>query len=234
MTNREDEVADVVVIGSGPSGGVVTHTLAARGFRVVCLEQGDWVNPTDYPANYPEWELLIQKQWAHDPNDRGLPADYPLDVSDSDMRPVMFNAVGGSSIYYGAEWPRLLPSDFRVRTLDGVADDWPITYADLAPYNDRIDAFIGVSGLGGDPAYPDGLDYPLPPHPLGKAGRKAAAGMNALGWHWWPGTNAIPSQKFKELSQCARWGTCEWGCRKARRLPPTSHSGRMPCGRARP
>jgi hypothetical protein len=80
------------------------------------------------------------------------------------------------------------------------------------PYNDRIDAFIGVSGLGGDPAYPEGLDYPLPPHPLGKAGRKAAAGMNALGWHWWPGTNAIPSQKFKELSQCARWGTCEWGC----------------------
>jgi choline dehydrogenase-like flavoprotein len=36
--------------------------------------------------------------------------------------------------------------------------------------------------------------------------------MNRLGWHWWPGTNAIPSQKFKELSQCARWGTCEWGC----------------------
>ena len=212
MTNHEDELADVVVIGSGPSGGVVTHTLAVQGFRVTCLEQGDWVNPTDYPANYPEWELLIQKQWAHDPNERQLPADYPLDVADSDMWPVMFNAVGGSSIYYGAEWPRLLPSDFRVRTLDGVADDWPITYADLAPYNDRIDAFIGVSGLGGDPAYPEGLDYPLPPHPIGKAGRKAAAGMNTLGWHWWPGTNAIPSQKFKELSQCARWGTCEWGC----------------------
>ena len=95
MTNHEEEVADVVVIGSGPSGGVVTHTLATRGFRVVCLEQGDWVNPTDYPANQPEWELLIQAQWAHDPNARRLPADYPLDVSDSDMWPVMFNAVGG-------------------------------------------------------------------------------------------------------------------------------------------
>ncbi len=212
MANHEDEVVDVVVIGSGPSGGVVTYTLAARGFKVVCLEQGDWVSPADYPANYPEWELLIQKQWAHDPNERRLPADFPLEVSDSDMWPVMFNAVGGSSIFYGAEWPRLLPSDFRVRALDGVGDNWPITYANLAPYNDRIDAFIGVSGLGGDPAYPEGLDYPLPPHPLGKAGRKAAEGMNALGWHWWPGTNAIPSQKFKELSQCARWGTCEWGC----------------------
>lgn len=212
MASHENEIADVVVIGSGPSGGVVTHTLAARGFNVVCLEQGDWVSSSDFPANFPEWELLIQRQWAHDPNIRRLPSDYPLEVSDSDLGPVMFNAVGGSSIYYGAEWPRLMPSDFRVRTLDGVADDWPISYADLAPYNDRIDAFIGVSGVGGDPAYPEGLDYPLPPHPIGKAGRKAAQGMNELGWHWWPGSNAIASQKFKDLSQCARWGTCEWGC----------------------
>lgn len=128
------------------------------------------------------------------------------------MTPVMFNAVGGSSIYYGAEWPRLLPSDFRVKTLDGVADDWPITYEDLAPYYDEVDGFIGVAGLGGDTAYPPGLDYPLPPHPLGKMGRKAAKAANDLGWHWWPGTNAIASQKFKELAQCARRGVCEWGC----------------------
>lgn len=207
-----NEIADVVVVGAGPAGSVVTHTLAERGFSVVCLEQGDWVNPTDYPANNPEWELQIQNQWAHDPNVRRLPSDYPVGVESSDMWPVMFNAVGGSSIYYGAEWPRLLPSDFRVRTLDGVADDWPITYQDLAPYYDAVDRFIGVSGVGGDTAYPPGLDYPLPPNPIGKAGRRAAMAANKLGWHWWPGTNAIPSQKFKELAQCARWGTCEWGC----------------------
>ena len=128
------------------------------------------------------------------------------------MWPVMFNAVGGSSIYYGAEWPRLLPSDFRVKTLDGVGDDWPITYNDLKPYHDEVDEFIGVSGVGGDTAYPEGLDYPLPPHPLGKPGMKAAAAANELGWHWWPGTNAIPSQKNKTLEQCGRWGVCEWGC----------------------
>ncbi|GLP76697.1 choline dehydrogenase [Mycobacterium antarcticum] len=206
------EIVDVLVIGAGPSGAVVTHTAAVAGLSVVCLEQGDWVNPSDFPANFPEWELLIQHDWAHDPNVRALPSDYPVDVEDSDMWPVMFNAVGGSSIYYGAEWPRLLPSDFRVKTLDGVADDWPISYNDLKPYHDEVDEFIGVAGVGGDTAYPEGLEYPLPPHPLGKPGMKAAEAANKLGWHWWPGTNAIASQKHKTLEQCGRWGVCEWGC----------------------
>ncbi len=211
MVNLPDR-ADVLVIGAGPSGSVVSHTLATRGFSVVCLEQGDWVNPSDFPANHPEWELLIQERWHHDPNVRRLPSDYPTDITDSDMSPVMFNAVGGSSIFYGAEWPRLMPSDFRVRTVDGVCDDWPISYQDLAPYYDEVDAFIGVSGLGGDPAYPEGLDYPQPPHPIGRGGRKAAAAANALGWHWWPGAQAISTHRFKSLEGCGRWGTCEFGC----------------------
>jgi choline dehydrogenase-like flavoprotein len=210
-----EEVCDVLVVGSGPSGAVVSHKLSADGFDVICLEQGGWVNATDYPANHPEWELLIQSQWAHDPNLRQLPSDYPLNVSDSELAPVMFNAVGGSSIYFGAQWPRLLPSDFKVRSLDGIADNWPITYQELCPHYDRVDQLVGVSGLEGNPAYPPGLTFPLPPHPIGKAGMAAARGLNSLGWHWWPGTNAIPSQKFKELSQCARWGTCEWGCPEA-------------------
>jgi len=203
---------DVVVIGSGPSGAVVSHTLATKGFSVTCLEQGDWVGSNEFPANDPEWELLIQHRWSHDPNVRKLPADYPLDVADSDMWPVMFNAVGGSSIYYGAEWPRLLPSDYRVKTLDGVCDDWPISYRDVEPFNQAVDRFLGVSGVDGDPAYPSGLAYPQPPMPIGKAGRRAAKGMNALGWHWWPGANAIPSQKHGDLEACVRYGTCEWGC----------------------
>ncbi len=204
--------ADVVVVGAGPSGAIVTHRLAAAGYNVVCLEQGDWVNPDDYPANSPEWELLIQQKWAHDPSLRKLPADYPTNADESDLSPVMFNGVGGSTIMFGGQWLRLLPSDFRVRTLDGVADDWPIDYRELAPFHDVVDQHIGVSGLGGDPAYPDGLDYPLPPLPLAAVGRKLAAGANSLGWHWWPGSNAIPSARFKDLARCARRGVCEFGC----------------------
>lgn len=203
---------DVVVVGAGPSGAIVSRTLAERGFSVLCLEQGDWVNPSDYPANNPEWELQVQNQWSHDPNIRRLPADYPLDVSNSDMQPVMYNAVGGSTIFYGGQWIRLLPSDFLVRSLDGVAADWPISYDDLHPYYSDLEQFIGVSGLSGDPCYPPGIEYPYPPHPLGKVGLTAARAANSLGWHWWPGTHSIAVAKRKSLAGCARWGVCEWGC----------------------
>lgn len=204
--------ADVLVVGAGPSGAIVAHTLAGAGFSTVVLEQGDWINPTDYPGSKPEWELLCQQQWHHDPNVRRRPSDYPLDVANSDMHPVMFNAVGGGSIHYAADWPRLAPSDFCVRSLDGVADDWPISYRDLQPYYERIDHMVGISGLAGDPAYPDGGEYALLPTPMGKVGRKAVEGLNKLEWHWWPGAKAIPSRKFGRMEQCARWGTCERGC----------------------
>ena len=207
-----DQPVDVVVVGAGPSGAVVTHTLAASGFRVMCLEQGDWVNPSDFPGVQPEWELLALHDWSHDPNVRRLPADYPLETSNADLSPVMFSAVGGSSIKFGALWLRLLPSDFRVRSLDGVADDWPISYDDLKPYYDAVDAFIGATGLDGDPAYPPGLTYPYPPHPMGPAGLRAAAACNELGWHWWPGSNAISIHKHRTLEPCAQRGVCVWGC----------------------
>ena len=211
MSIIDDLTADVLIVGAGPSGAVVAHTLASRGFSVVCLEQGGWVNPDDMPGSKPEFELLTRTQWHWEPNIRGRQEDYPLNMSDANAPVSMFGAVGGSSVVYGAHWQRLLPSDFRVRTLDGVADDWPIRYEDLEPYYDRIDEFIGVAGLGGDPAYPP-QDFPLPPHPIGKGGLHMGAAMNALGWHIWPGTHAIPSTAYKNMGQCVRWGVCERGC----------------------
>lgn len=211
-STQNPDIADVLVIGAGPSGGMVTHVLSQAGLDVICLEQGDWVTSSDFPTNRPEWELLIQKRWAHHPNERDVAADYPTEVSESDISPVMYNAVGGSSLFFGAQWPRLLPSDLKVHSVDGVAADWPLSYAELTHHYNAADRMVGVAGLGGNPAYPDGLDYPLPPHPLGRLGLTAARGLNKLGWHWWPGTVAIPTAKFRELAQCERWGTCEWGC----------------------
>ena len=124
----------------------------------------------------------------------------------------MFAGVGGSMLLFAGAWPRLLPSDFRVRTLDGVADDWPLSYAELQPYYERSDRQIGVSGLGGDPAYPPGEDPPLPPLPIGAGGLKVARAHSRLGWHWWPEPNAILSAPYEGRNPCVQRGTCMQGC----------------------
>ncbi len=58
-----------------------------------------------------------------------------------------FNGVGGGTVLYAGHFPRFHPSDFRARTLDSVADDWPIDYATLEPYYAENDRMMGVSGL---------------------------------------------------------------------------------------
>ncbi|WP_368680762.1 GMC family oxidoreductase (plasmid) [Rhodococcus opacus] len=210
--SQSPDHADVLVVGAGASGSVVAKTMAEAGFSVVCLEQGEWIEASDYASDKLEREILQEGRWHIDPNYRKRPEDYPCDVSESAIHPVMFNAVGGSTIHYAGEWTRLLPSDFRVRTLDGVGDDWPIDYAELAPYYDRIEQMMGISAHPGDPAYPPMTPAPNPALPLGELGRFAAEGFNKLGWHWWPGYNAIASRTHGRLSPCARRGTCMTGC----------------------
>jgi len=205
-------VSDVVVVGAGAAGGVLALRLARAGFRVTCLEQGDWHAPADFPGLRPDFELQARGRWSPDPNVRELDADYPLDTSASDIDPLMFNGVGGSTILYAADWCRLRPSDFAVRTLDGVADDWPIRYADLAPHFDRTDREFGIAGRAGDPSLPPTPDPPFPPLPIGPGGRRVAAAHDRLGWHWWPGTNAIAPVGGDGRGACVQLGTCIEGC----------------------
>lgn len=204
--------ADVLIIGAGASGSIVARTMSQAGFSVICLEQGTWISTDGYASDKPEWELLQNTSWHLNPNHRQRPEDYPCEVSDTEIHPVMFNAVGGSTVHYAGEWTRLLPSDFRIRTLDGVADDWPISYWDLAPYYAKVEALMGVSAHPGDPAYPAMTPSPTPALPIGELGRRAAEAFNKLGWHWWPGYNAIASRDYKHQNACKRRGQCMTGC----------------------
>lgn len=205
-------VADVLIVGAGAAGGVAALHLAQAGLSVVCLEQGDWPDRANFPGAGPDAELVSGGAWSSDPNVRRAISDYPVDATDSEMTVINFNGVGGGTVLYSAVWPRLLPVDFRSRTLRGVADDWPISYEELAPYYDRVDQQFGVSGLGGNPAYPPGGDPPLPPLPIGPAGHRVARAHARLGWHWWPDNNAILSRPFHNRNACVQRGTCGLGC----------------------
>src|SRR5437660_3232894 len=131
----ERPAADVLVIGSGAAGAAIAKRLADRGAKVVCLEPGDWLDRSRLPKQQLDWEVRGRRFWAANPNVRRWKADYPVVSEGQDPIAVyLYNAVGGSTVGFAGNYWRMAPSDFRVRTLDGVAVDWPLTYQDLAPY----------------------------------------------------------------------------------------------------
>jgi len=102
---------------------------------------------------WPRLEARFFGDYSPSPNIRARPEDYPINEDNSPIKVVNFNGVGGSTVMYTAHWPRMHPSDFKVRTLDGVADDWPIDYDALTPFFEENDRMMGVSGLSGDPRF---------------------------------------------------------------------------------
>jgi choline dehydrogenase-like flavoprotein len=204
--------ADVLIIGAGASGAAASWRLARAGCSVICLEQGGWLDQRRAPSLGPDWERALQTAFHTNPNRRRAASDYPVADDSTPIKPATFNGVGGSTLRWGAHFPRLRPSDFRVRALDGVADDWPLAYDDLVPFYDINDVVMGVSGLAGDPANPPRPARPLPPLPLGPGGARVAAALDAKGWHWWPSDSAIASQDFDGRAGCNHCGPCGVGC----------------------
>ncbi|HET8644956.1 MAG TPA: GMC family oxidoreductase, partial [Vicinamibacteria bacterium] len=82
---------------------------------------------------------------------------------------------------------------------------------------DLNDRQVGVSGLAGDPANPRRAPRPTPPLPLGARGRVMARGFDKLGWHWWPGDNAVLSRDYGGRRACDLRGRCNLGCARGAR-----------------
>jgi choline dehydrogenase-like flavoprotein len=211
MTEITNPPVDVLIVGAGASGAAVAWSLADTKMRIVCLEQGGWPDQSRYPTTGRDWEARAAEDFALSPNRRGLPADYPINDDNSPIKVVNFNGVGGGTVLYAAHFPRLHPSDFRVRTLDGVADDWPIDYRTLEPFFALNDRMMGVASLAGDPAYPP-KEAALPPLPLGRTGEVMGRAMNKLGWHWWPSDGAIASRDYEGRARCINLGHCMPAC----------------------
>lgn len=211
---------DALIIGAGPSGAVTAKHLVENGFSVVVLEAGDWPDYRKARVTEPDFPLTADRDWGWNPNARKGPADYPIDESESDITALMWNGVGGGAVVYAAQWQRNLPSDFQTKTLDDVGDDWPMRYEDLVPYYVRVERDFGTSGLAGDTAFPPGDGPPLPPMPLGPMGRKVARAHNELGWHWWPGPNAMATRAYGHLKACVQRATCLQACADGAKSSP--------------
>ncbi len=211
---------DVAIIGSGMGGAAFAWQLLRKtaGLKIICFERGGWVDPSQFPTTDFDWQSSALAAWSANPNTRlasggnVYSADYAVEDKGSQLKPLMWNAVGGSTINWSAHFPRLHPSDFMVRSLDGVGVDWPITYEELEPWYESNNRMMGVAGLAGDPAYPPGLMPEFPPVALGSMGVRAAQAFEALGWHHWPVSAAVLTRSREDRQACNHCGPCSQGC----------------------
>jgi choline dehydrogenase-like flavoprotein len=204
----------VIVIGSGAGGGVIAKELGEAGLDVVVLEAGKRYNPNeDYPTDKSDFEIRAANVFGAKDERR----DLFTSGGSKDLIYCRVKGVGGSTLHYHAMSPRLHESDFRVRTEDGIAEDWPISYADLEPFYTRVEYELGVSGPTGafanpyDP--PRSKAYPTPPHEFNSASRIIKRGADKLGWHLVREPLAIPTKDWNGRPACIGAGTCRLGCK---------------------
>ena len=209
MYKPSDKV-DVCVIGSGAGGGVVAKELAQHGFSVVVLEGGKRLDPLrDYMAARPDWEIagLINRKVF------SVPALDTITFGTTTRDgPEEARGVGGGTLIYLAYAVRLRPDDFMIKSLDGVGDDWPITYKDMAPYYRRVELELGVSGDANDPWTPGIEPYPNPAFPSSYPNKIIKRGCDKLGIKVWPAPMARLSRPFDGRPSCAQCGQCNLGC----------------------
>jgi choline dehydrogenase-like flavoprotein len=183
---------DAIVVGSGISGGWAAKELTEKGLKVLLLERGQNVEHIkDYPsALKAPWELphrgkksreliaerpISNRDLLHEAN-----ANWWADEQDcpyTEVKPFDWfrgYQVGGRSLLWGRHSYRWSDFDFEANAAQGIATDWPIRYADLAPWYDHVETFAGISGsIEGLPQLPDGKF--LPPFALNCVERDVAA-----------------------------------------------------------
>jgi choline dehydrogenase-like flavoprotein len=231
----EETSYDAIVIGSGMTGGWAAKELTESGLRTLVLEAGRPTVPEqDYVEHVPPWEVKFRGMGDR----RHLQEDQPIQslcyacdewsakffVSDKDhpyttepgkpFRWIRGRQVGGRSIMWGRQVYRWSDLDFEANLREGIAIDWPIRYADLAPWYDHVEDFIGISGEAlGLPHLPDSKF--LPPMELNCA---EITVRNAIAKHFGGervltiGRAAILTQPHRGRAACHYCGPCERGC----------------------
>ncbi|MCJ2143636.1 GMC family oxidoreductase [Methylobacterium sp. E-066] len=206
-TYRTDESVDAVIVGTGAGGAPLLARLAAAGLKVVALEAG----PNFSPERFAFDETLADEIYWTEERLSGGSTPEAFGANNSGT------GVGGSTLHWGAFVPRADARDLRLHTETGEGVDWPLSYDELAPFYERVERFIGVSGPQSYPWDP-GRRYPLPPVPRNAPAQIMAGACDALGIRWADAPAAVVSQDFDSeggprRNACINCGFCHQGCR---------------------
>jgi choline dehydrogenase-like flavoprotein len=169
-------VFDVIIVGSGAGGGMAAHQLTKAGAKVCLLEAGGYYDPAD-----PKY--ITQLKWPYQSPRRGASTVRPFGDFDAawggweiEGEPYTrkdgtkfdwfrSRMLGGRTNHWGRISLRFGPKDFKRKSIDGLGEDWPISYEEVAPYYDEVDKLIGVFGSKANlPNDPDSIYLP-PPKP---------------------------------------------------------------------
>src|SRR6267378_7663206 len=246
QVTRSPKGYDVCIIGSGAGGGMAAKVLTEGGLNCVLLEAGPNLNPEK------DFKMLM---WPYEAAHRGagvggharenfgeflapngawqIEGEPYTSAPGANFQWFRSRIVGGRTNHWGRIALRFAPIDFKSGTRDGLGDDWPITYEDLAPYYDKVESYIGVFGTKENvSSAPDGVFLPPPkPRCTELMVKKACDKLNII---CIPSRLAVITRPLNGRLPCHYCGQCGRGCITASNfsssqvlLPPAMKTGKL-------
>src|SRR6202451_3927794 len=220
---RSPKEYDVCIIGSGAGGGTAAKVLTEGGLNVVMLEAGPKLNPKKvYKEHVSPNHLPHRGVGGGGGGDKFLAPNGFWEIEGepyttapgTNFRWFRSRIEGGRTNHWGRIALRFAPVDFKSRSTDGMGDDWPITYEDLAPYYDKVESYIGVFGTKENiPSAPDGVFMPPPKPRCTEVMIKKAC--DQLKITCIPSRLAILTEPLNGRDPCHYCAQCGRGCKSA-------------------
>ncbi|MFN0119397.1 MAG: GMC family oxidoreductase [Blastocatellia bacterium] len=238
MARQKSYEFDAIVVGSGATGGWAAKELTEKGLKVILLEAGPKYNPlTDYPEHQmpydlkyrgvaPQTKILRARQAVQSKcyacNEYGhkfFVDDVENPYTTAQGKPfdwIRGRQVGGRSIMWGRQSYRLSDYEFKAASRDGFGLDWPIGHAELEPYYERVERYVGISGQAANlPQLPDSSFLPPMSMTCGEQLLKKAVESNWRDRNVIIGRVAMLTQNHNGRAACHYCGNCERGCSTA-------------------